>query len=103
LDGYQILPRYQNDLQFLVSTSALNSQKGLISIFPNPFVSDFTLDSKEVIRSVYLRNLDGNLLRTWDLDRSSVALFVTDVPAGFYLLECHTAKGVQVIKAIKTK
>lgn len=103
LDGYQILPRYQSDINSLVSTKSQNSQIRVINVLPNPFVSELTLDSKEVIRSVHLRNLNGQVLLTWELNSQASTLWASEMPAGVYLLECHTDKGVQVIKAVKSK
>ncbi len=101
LDGYQILPRYESDLNLLVSTRETHGRDFIISVYPNPTEHSTNLTSSSQLEQVTLRTMQGKLLHQWKPGTFTLDIDMTDFPVGCHVLECKTSKGIRSIRIIK--
>ena len=80
-EGYQLLPRYNEDILFILSTSDV--YKGQVSIYPNPVVETINAESTIAIESLELYSLDGRFIKRSADSRMNVA----DIKSGLYLIK----------------
>ena len=88
-EGYQLLPRYLDDIQILSSVSEAEFEQG-IKLFPNPASEQLTIEMNLEIEAVQLTNILGQSLdlrrfsTAWDSNR--IQLDVSDLVSGIYFL-----------------
>ncbi len=96
--GYQLLPRYADDIIELTGTvdPALAQQ---ISFYPNPVANVLTIDSGLDIASVSISNLLGQVLQV--SEDPSNALDVSDLHTGIYLITFQVGGSIWTGKFVK--
>ncbi|MEM8888562.1 MAG: T9SS type A sorting domain-containing protein, partial [Bacteroidota bacterium] len=70
-------------------TSIENIEGGDVMIYPNPFQSYVTIEGKDIRgkKDLYLRDINGRLLRSWKEFELPSDLEVGQLSPGFYSLE----------------
>lgn len=75
-----------------------------ISVFPNPTSEIIYVNTAENFSAVYLTDLNGNRLNAeTSLNGNSAIVNVSSIPAGIYILEASTLKGISKEKIIIRK
>ncbi len=80
--------------------------EGNLKVFPNPTNGSFSIEAnwpKPQTATIHLRNLQGQVLQTWENDFSKelkVSVEAEGLSAGFYLVELVLAKGRVVEKVV---
>lgn len=82
LEGYQILPRYMNDLK-IISSNSEQDAKSFVNIYPNPIIQTLNIESNLNFDFIQLLKQDGRIFYNSEF-KSSIAV---DVPQGFYFLK----------------
>lgn len=82
LEGYQIIPRYMNDLK-IISSNTNNDSRFIIKIFPNPVFHLLNIETNRRFDFIQLVNPDGRIYYNSDF-QSRIDL---DVPDGIYYLK----------------
>ncbi len=95
--GYQMTPRYNDDIVFILSNDNQNRIK--FKIYPNP-ASDFIIvDSLSALESVSLYTSNGHKVRT---SKNNI-ISLEDIDIGMYIIELSTANGKAHQKIIVNK
>ncbi len=95
---YKILPRDENDITIASDIEDVNNTS-VISLFPNPAVNFFTIQSAERITSVDLFNVVGEKIHTYEGDLVNYP--VSSYKAGVYFVKIHTQTGDVITRKIK--
>ena len=101
LDGYQILPRYSADFDFIVST--LEHIQIEMSYYPNPASDLIFLESEQEFERVDVYDMSGKLLVHELVTGRQVQLNISSLNPGQYIMTVFTKQGfdnvkIQVIK-----
>ena len=82
--------------------STLNFIKGnSIKLYPNPTKDIVFLESKEIINSLELYDLQGKLLKQQNCNSKKVQVSIQDLPNAVYLIKAKTNNGIETFKVIK--
>ncbi len=95
--GYQIFPRYADDINLVAIESIQDAAVAGISVYPNPTVGAFTINGNVIIEHVEMINAVGQII---SLD-GTTQFDITMVPAGLYSVKITTEMGVFVTQLIK--
>lgn len=96
LDGYQIFPRYSQDLE---KTSSYSIVPEMIFIYPNPVESRlFIEDSDKIELEGAITDMTGKTLMT-GLKGNSIDM--RHLPTGIYIAKFITTKGIRSLKIVK--
>ncbi|MFT4759140.1 MAG: hypothetical protein ACI9XO_000004 [Paraglaciecola sp.] len=86
-EGYQILPRYDSDIEIIVST--IDQTLGeKINFFPNPANDFLTIQSEIDLEEITISNMVGQTIKVFTNDFSQ--LDIAELPQGFYVLTFKT-------------
>lgn len=85
LEGYQISPRYQSDIDFAVAV-AEPVWGATVALYPNPVRTFLRVESPVQIDRALLIGADGRLLRNWQPAADQMTINTTSLPAGVYYL-----------------
>jgi hypothetical protein len=96
--GYQLLPRYLEDIEVINATSEPAWAQGL-ELFPNPVASQLTVRGEVAFETLSLKNKLGQTLRTWNVSGTQASVDISSLPAGMYFLELQAA-GEQVTRRV---
>lgn len=94
-EGYQLLPRYEADRGFWLSTYDI--YEGSVTVFPNPTSSQISITTEDEIKSVKLLSLEGKLLRTY-FDKS---FSISELATGCYIMQVQFENGSHFERIIK--
>lgn len=95
---YKILPRDANDITISSGIEDVNNNS-TISLFPNPAVNYFTIQSNQRIASVELFNVVGEKIHSFE---SSITNYsVSNYQAGIYFVKIYTEDGNVITRKIK--
>ena len=72
-----------------------------IKLYPNPTKDIVFLESKEIINSLELYDLQGKLLKEKSCNSNKVQVSIQDLPNAVYLVKAKTNNGVETFKVIK--
>lgn len=97
-EGYQLLPRYLDDIQFIDATNEPVWAAG-IELFPNPVASQLTIRTEVELEQLSLVNELGQTLRTWKTNGLQQNVDLAALPTGVYFLQIQAA-GEQVVRRI---
>lgn len=86
-----------------VATGLNEITKTNYNIFPNPFVNELTIHSKEEIHTINLFNLDGQLIFSKPTQSTIELVNLTDISEGIYFLEIKTNNTSFTEKIVKLK
>ncbi len=95
---FKILPRDANDITISSGIESIDNGSA-ISIFPNPAVNYFTIQSNERIASVELFNVVGEKIRTYNGNLTNYP--VLDFKTGIYFVKIYTENGNTITGRIK--
>lgn len=89
-----------DDINYSIGTTiqAISNTQSL-SIYPNPTSSTITINTDEIIESIRIYNLNGQLVKF--IAQSDKNIDIQDLTKGLYLIETQTAKGVYQNKIVK--
>lgn len=85
LEGYQILPRYLEDLEMITSTSDLFSKMN-VKFFPNPVNNFLTIEMNQRADKLEVYNILGQVIFTKDTTGFSEKLDTQNWSSGIYLV-----------------
>ncbi|MEL6655055.1 MAG: lamin tail domain-containing protein [Bacteroidota bacterium] len=97
-DGYQLLPRYQTDIEIISSVVEPEWVAGL-SIYPNPTSGQLKVEVPVDTEILTLRNYLGQTVRTWQVAGTNHLVDISELPQGMYRLEI-IADGERVQRSI---
>lgn len=75
-----------------------NTTTTMFTIYPNPAISEITIQSEETIESIHIFDIFGNLLQT---ETTTTIIAIEALPAGVYFVSVKTRNGVAQQKFIK--
>lgn len=101
LDGYQILPRYQDDIQLSSHTQNYGNMQISFDLYPNPFQDWITLESKEHLDLIEIYSSSGKLVGQYRSIGQIYNLNLSELPAGLYLIQVRSKQFSQTSKLIK--
>ncbi len=97
-DGYQLLPRYQADIEIISSVNEPEWGAGL-SVYPNPTMGQVKVELAVDAEMLVLRNHLGQTVKSWQVVGSNHAIDISELPQGVYLLEV-VANGERVLRSV---
>jgi len=71
-----------------------------IKVYPNPAVSDLVIESKNIIRSVQLMNLAGEVVQSKELESKHAALNISRLADGVYFIRIEQRGDIMVGKIV---
>ncbi|WP_367389662.1 lamin tail domain-containing protein [Lewinella sp. LCG006] len=97
-EGYQLLPRYLDDIQIIDATNE-PAWAQYVELFPNPTANQLTIRNSVVMEQLSLKNKLGQTLRTWNVSGEQSSIDLAALPAGVYFLQIQAA-GEQLVRRI---
>ena len=98
-DGYQIIPRYAEDIEMVSSTIGLAS--GIkVSVWPNPVADLLHIESEATVYKVILFDLSGKMILQQENLGGIESLDISKEKPGQYLLMIKTETGSGVVPVI---
>ena len=83
-----------------LGTSEVKSLKNDIKVYPNPFADIINLSDVSKVKSIFLIDMSGKLVKT--IDKPSATIYLGDLNSGMYMVVLNLNDGSkQSIKAIK--
>lgn len=79
------------------------TEHGTLSVYPNPAIDAVYINGAEDLRHVELSDLNGRLVRTFNIDEAQADIKVGDLPSGTYVLKGWGNDGVKVGKVVIAK
>ncbi len=71
-------------------------------LYPNPATDKLYLQSDEMVKTIHITNLSGNLILLIQPNtRGNITIPVSELSAGTYILQLTTDSGIKVSKFIK--
>lgn len=101
-EGYQLLPRYEEDIKIVSAVTFL--EKDAVFIFPNPVIGYFQIISDIPVTSVELISQNGKLIISEVVAQENAGImtvFASMLTSGIYLVRVTTPEGVWSGKVIK--
>lgn len=95
--GYQLFPRYADDINLVPVESIQDAAIAGISVYPNPTMGAFTINGNVMIERVELINQLGQIIELNGTTQFDIAA----VPAGLYSIKITTNNGVFATQLIK--
>jgi plastocyanin len=87
LDGYQISPRYPEDITFNFAVATEEPVWGSeVELYPNPVRSFLRIETPVLIDQALLIGTDGRVLRNWQPEADQMTIPTANLPAGVYYL-----------------
>lgn len=74
--------------------------KNMIDVHPVPTWNDIFVSSYVIIERIKICSIHGVLMNQWEINASSKDLSISDLPAGFYIMEIYLKNGSVVKKKI---
>lgn len=97
-EGYQLLPRYLEDIEVINATTEPAWAQGL-ELFPNPVATRMTIRAEVPMEQLSLKNQLGQTLRTWKTNGLQENIDLATLPTGVYFLQIQAA-GEQLVRRI---
>lgn len=91
-----------NHLAKVASTSEINSleTKDIITVSPNPFLGELTIDGASLESKFVLLNANGQILRSGDFENNKVSN-LEELPKGFYILKVISMNQETIHRLVK--
>lgn len=96
-EGYQLLPRYKEDLKLKAANK--NSLSSSVSVFPNPASDMIFIDTKLKVVQLSIVDLNG---RTVKISSMPYKIIIGDLLSGMYMLRLDTEEGTVFKTFIKS-
>lgn len=99
-DGYQIIPRYEADIEMV---SAIQNLEGNmeIDVFPNPTATSVRINTEEKMIDLTLYDIRGMVIEKVQPHSEVYDLKMDFLPAGNYLLMVTTNNGISSIQLVR--
>ena len=99
-DGYQLLPRYEADIEFVVSTQdpLLGSS---IQVSPNPASDQVTIRLEDEVEELKIYSINGQLIESHFFVLDEMTISLQDFEKGIYMLVFSTGESTWLEKLIK--
>lgn len=99
-DGYQIIPRYEADIEMV---SAIQNLEGNVEIdvFPNPTATSVRINTEEKMIDLTLYDIRGMVIEKVQPHSEVYDLKMDLLPAGYYLLKVTTNNGISSIQLVR--
>jgi|GEM_PF-1874781 len=75
-------------------TNIIEANKPRVNVYPNPVTNLLNISSEHLINQVVLTNLNGVIITNKRVNERTILLNLPDLPAGLYLLQIRTQKGL---------
>ena len=98
-EGYQILPRYMQDIDIIEATR--EPWPNDVDVFPNPTKGQLTIQLGEKIDRLVIRDILGSIVFTRSDVQSNTNASLGDLPAGIYVLSIQRSGKVWTRKVTK--
>lgn len=87
-----------------VLTTVDNVSEYELNVYPNPFLSDLTIDHSHNLLKLELLSLDGRVLfSVYEFENNAVKLNLATLSSGLYILKFYTSEGMFMRKVLKAK
>ena len=90
-------------LRPIPADAGIENVEAEISLYPNPATTRMAINSDEMIRSISILDIKGQMIRAQNVDASQAVLDVQDLANGMYLLSIVTDNGRIVKKVAVTR
>lgn len=94
-EGYQISPRYFEDLDFMSSTS--DPDVNAVKIYPNPAQDKIVLVNLPSNAEVMIKDISGKTI----LQSNEKTISLNQLVSGIYIVEIHHKKAMSALKIVK--
>lgn len=84
-EGYQLLPRYSDDIEPITSVKEPEWSKG-IRVYPNPSAGQLTISMDTEMQMVMLTDALGRELNRWNTPGQALQVSLENLPTGVYSL-----------------
>ncbi|MFC2113028.1 T9SS type A sorting domain-containing protein [Bacteroidota bacterium] len=74
-------------------TSAEDIKSNILEVFPNPFTEYILINTEGLARQLIICQPDGHVVKTKEVNSSSVELFTDELSSGFYILKVQHENG----------
>ncbi|MCC6410719.1 MAG: lamin tail domain-containing protein [Saprospiraceae bacterium] len=99
--GYQLLPRYNNDISTLVGLKETDFSQE-VTLAPNPATDWLRVTSTVQFDALRLYNAQGQILQSWNKPDMQENISVYGLPAGIYHLRFEKDGGVWTTRFVKS-
>jgi hypothetical protein len=99
--GYQILPRYNNDISTIASGTHQADFSAQVSLTPNPASDILTLRTEVGFDRVTILNANGQLVKTITNPALTEQINVSNLPTGTYFVRIEKNNGVWSTRFVK--
>lgn len=97
-EGYQLLPRYEADIEIITSVDEPEWAADL-RLFPNPTADRFRVELEQGVQELSLKNQLGQTVRSWKVESTVFSADISDLPQGMYFLEV-VAAGERIVRSV---
>ncbi|TVR85964.1 MAG: T9SS C-terminal target domain-containing protein [Saprospirales bacterium] len=94
-DGYQIVPRYEEDIEPVVSVYNIQEEV-FIDLWPNPVQDRLNITSDYPVESISIFSTDGRLIEEFKTDSGSIQLDISGYQSGTYIVKVETVRGAAI-------
>ncbi len=94
-DGYQIVPRYEEDIEPVVSVYNIQEEV-FIDLWPNPVQDRVNITSDYPVESISIFSTDGRLIEEFKTDSGSIQLDISGYQSGTYIVKVETVRGAAI-------
>lgn len=92
--------RFEHDPNSTIDVGELASEKQIL-IYPNPTTNSLTISSsEEMIKAVNIKNLEGKIISSVDVNALKIQISSIDFPTGIYFIETTLEGGALITKKI---
>ena len=90
-NGYQIQPRYETDIEIVLSTSRIEDENA-IKMYPNPVANVMQIETEFDVQQIEVFSILGNRVASFNGNLNSISL--GNLNKGMYVLRIRTTEGV---------
>lgn len=72
-----------------------------LNLSPNPFDNTLNISSKEILKSVNITNLSGQIIISKNINSDNILLDLSSLKSGFYLIKVESANAFEIRKIMK--
>lgn len=99
--GYQIIPRYNNDISSIASGTKQADFSALVSLTPNPVSDVLTLRSEIGFERISIFSANGQLVKTIENPALTEQINVSNLSMGTYFVRIEKSNGVWSTRFVK--
>ncbi|MFK7808524.1 MAG: lamin tail domain-containing protein [Saprospiraceae bacterium] len=99
--GYMFMPRYNTDIETIVSSTKEVDNNLNITVYPNPAKEQLSIYSDVALEQIIVSNMLGQVLSVQTADRFNNQLNIQNLTPGCYLLTCIHQDKMKTLKFVK--